>query len=86
MYGRATFQLSGGNPSLVIPRSALLGSTENAQVYVVANGAVELKEIVAGRSFSSSIEVISGLTRGEKVVTNGQINLSPGAKVTVLNQ
>ncbi len=86
MYGRATFQLSGGNPSLVIPRSALLGSTENAQVYVVANGAVELKEIVAGRSFSNSIEVISGLTRGEKVVTNGQINLSPGAKVTVLNQ
>lgn len=86
MYGRATFQLAEGSPSLVIPRSALLGSIENAQVYVVANGVVELKEIVAGRTFSNSIEVVSGLAQGEKVVTNGQINLSPGAKVTVLNQ
>ena len=86
MYGRATFHMSESQPSLVIPRSALLGSVDDARVYVVNAGAVELKEIVAGRTFSNSIEVISGLEKGAKVVTNGQINLSPGARVTVLNQ
>jgi RND family efflux transporter MFP subunit len=86
MYGRATFHLLESRPSLVIPRSALLGSAEDARVYVVNDGAVELKEFVAGRTFSNSIEVVSGLEKGAKVVINGQINLSPGAKVTVLNQ
>ena len=86
MYGRATFHLSESQPSLVIPRSALLGSAEDARVYVVTDDVVELKEFVAGRTFSNSIEVISGLEKGAKVVINGQINLSPGAKVTVLNQ
>ncbi len=86
MYGRATFHLAKGQPSLIVPRSALLGSVDEGRVYVVSNGAVEIREIVAGRTFSNFIEVVSGLEKGEKVVTSGQINLSPGAKVTVMNQ
>lgn len=86
MYGRATFSLPSGRTSLIIPRAALIGSINNAQVYSVSGDSVVLKNIVAGNQYANTIEVVEGLSAGEKVVTNGQINLTNGAKVTVLNK
>lgn len=84
MYGRATFKMPAGRVALVIPRTALLGSTNDAQVYVVTGDSVKLKNIITGPQYANTIEVVEGLSKGEKVVTNGQINLTDGAKVTVL--
>ncbi|HEX6223671.1 MAG TPA: efflux RND transporter periplasmic adaptor subunit [Chryseolinea sp.] len=86
MYGRATFNLQASAPSLVVPRAALIGSTDNAQVYVVTGDSVTLKSLVAGKIFANSVEVVSGLEKGDRVVTTGQINLTDGDKVTVLNK
>ncbi|MEP2671081.1 MAG: efflux RND transporter periplasmic adaptor subunit [Cyclobacteriaceae bacterium] len=86
MYGRATFELPVAETSLVIPRATLLGSIENAQVYVVSGDSVMLRPIIIGRLFSNNVEVLDGIKEGEKVVTSGQINLSDGAKVTILNE
>lgn len=84
MYGRASFEIPSGRPALVIPRSALIGSINNAQVYVVKSDSVKLTNIVAGSQYANTIEVVEGLSSGDRVVTNGQINLTEGAKVTVL--
>lgn len=86
MYGRATFEIPSGRPALIIPRAALLASISNAQVYVVKDDHVKLTSIVAGSQYANTIEVVEGLSKGDRVVTNGQINLSDGAKVTVLNK
>ncbi len=86
MYGRATFEISREREALVIPRAALLGSINDAQVYVLNGDAVQLKRIVATSHGENTIEVVEGLSIGEKVVTNGQINLIDGAPVTVLNR
>jgi len=85
MYGRAVFATPGGASALTIPRAALFGSINDAQTYVVRGDSVALKKVVAGRQFSNDVEVIQGLSNGDRVVTNGQINLTDGAKVTVLN-
>lgn len=86
MYGKAVFNIPGGHEALVIPRSALLGSVQDAQVYVVQGETVKLKNVVVGSQSGQSIEVLEGLSAGEKVVVSGQINLSDGAKVVVLNK
>jgi preprotein translocase subunit YajC len=36
------------------------------------------------RANGDKIEIISGIAKGDKVVTSGQINLSNGTKVTVI--
>jgi membrane fusion protein (multidrug efflux system) len=86
MFGRATFELPAAETSLVIPRASLLGSIENAQVYVVSGDSVMLRAIIIGRLFSNNVEVLDGIKEGEKVVISGQINLTEGAKVTILNE
>ncbi len=86
MFGRATFEFPASETSLVIPRAALLGSIESAQVYVVSGDSVMLRSITIGKLFSNNVEVLNGLNEGEKVVTSGQINLTEGAKVRILNE
>lgn len=86
MYGRASFNLPAVKSSLVIPRAALIGSIDDGQVYVVRGDSVTLTKLVAGRVFANTVEVVSGLTEGDRVVTNGQINLMEGTKVTVLTK
>jgi len=70
--------------TLMIPRDAIVSSVKEPSVYIVKNGIVELTKITTGRQYNAYIEVLTGLNDGEQVVTNGQINLSDGVKVTVI--
>lgn len=83
MYGRAIVSKELHTATLVIPRSALLGSAKNPQVYVIDNGIATLRDILIGGSNGMEVEVVEGLKQGEQVVTSGQINLSNGSKVEI---
>jgi multidrug efflux pump subunit AcrA (membrane-fusion protein) len=81
MYASITLNKKMDVTSLTIPRNALLGSAKKPQVYVAQNGIAVLREIVIGRNNGKIIEVFSGLSEGEKVITNGQINLVDSSKI-----
>jgi multidrug efflux system membrane fusion protein len=44
---------------------------------------VEMRQVVVGESLDNQTVIISGLKAGETVVTDGQLKLIPGAKVTI---
>jgi multidrug efflux system membrane fusion protein len=44
---------------------------------------VDLRPVVIGESIDNQTVVTSGLRPGETVVTDGQLRLIPGAKVTI---
>ena len=82
MYGTAQFEFPEQAPGLVIPRSAFVGSVSNRKVYVVsAEGIAQLREVIPGRILGEEVEILSGLTEGETIVTSGQINLADGVAV-----
>lgn len=83
-YVNITFNHKNTTPSLQIPREALVGSIQNAQVYVINNNTAVLRKVTIGTDNGSSLEVIQGLNEGENVVTSGQINLADSAKVSVI--
>lgn len=89
MFGRAEFINDGRSNTvslLTIPRSAIIGSIQDAKVYVVkADSTVMLRSIKVGKTIDNNLEVVKGLTIGEHVVTAGQINLEEGLRVTVKN-
>jgi RND family efflux transporter MFP subunit len=84
MYGRAASGHTLKDSVLAIPRAALVGSVKNPQVFVVENNQAILKDIQVGTDAQGTIEVLSGLTEGEQVVTSGQINLENKSKVQVV--
>jgi membrane fusion protein, multidrug efflux system len=71
--------------ALYILRESLLGSITDAEVYVAENDKAILKKIVVGNGNDKYIKVISGLTEGEEIVVNGQINLSENKAIKIVN-
>jgi membrane fusion protein, multidrug efflux system len=71
--------------AVYIPRESLLGSITDAEVYVAENDQAILKKIVVGNGNDKYIKVISGLKEGEKVIVNGQINLSENKAIKIVN-
>lgn len=75
------FSQKSNQRALQIPRTALVESIKNPYVYIVNGHVVHQRKISVGRDFGDSIEVLSGLQSGDRVVTTGQINLSDGVQV-----
>ena len=73
------------NPSaLVVPAVAVQIGQQGQFVYVVKEDhTVEVRPVRLDREVGSDAVIAQGLTPGERVVTDGQLRLTPGARVTV---
>jgi multidrug efflux system membrane fusion protein len=70
--------------AVVVPSQAIQTGQEGPYVFVVKPDlTVESRPVVAGRSTSSETIIQKGLQAGEKVVTDGQLQLVTGTKVEV---
>lgn len=86
-YVDVAFNKRSNAPTLQIPREALVGSLKDARVYVVGQeSTAQLKPILIGNDYGQYLEVIDGLSEGDVVVTSGQINLTNGVKVSIINK
>lgn len=77
------FSQKSNQKALQIPRIALVESIKNPYVYVVENNVVHQRKLTVGRDFGDTIEVLSGLSAGDVVVTTGQLNLGEGKPVQI---
>ena len=81
MYGSVKLENSTAIEALSIPRKALIGSTKKPQVFIVKNGKAIRTNFTAGTSDADYIEVIDGLTKNDKIVIKGQINVQNNSNV-----
>jgi len=84
-FVNVTINLPSNTEALYIPRESLQGSINDAKVYVAQDGKAVFRDIVAGSGNNKYIRVISGLKNGEKVITTGQVNLSDGKAIKIIN-
>jgi multidrug efflux system membrane fusion protein len=68
--------------AIVVPAAAILPGQQGQYVYVVTpHGTVESRTVVVGWTDGADAIVQSGLKNGETVVVDGQLRLTPGARV-----
>jgi multidrug efflux system membrane fusion protein len=76
--------LSSQPHAIVVPNEAIQSGQEGPFVYVVKPDlTVESRPIRQGRVVGNETVIESGLTPGERVVTDGQLRLVPGARIQV---
>ncbi|MEQ1885965.1 MAG: efflux RND transporter periplasmic adaptor subunit [Bryobacteraceae bacterium] len=69
--------------SLVVPTHALQTGQDGTYVYVVKDDrTVEMRPITPGLRVEDDLVIDKGLSAGETVVTEGQLRLAPGSRVT----
>jgi len=83
MFGKVKLQNQNNEKQIVIPASAVVGTTIQPQVYVIKNGKSILQKINISNRFQNKAIVSSGLNEGDIIVTNGFINLFDGANVII---
>ena len=83
-FVNTTLVLNQRNDAILVPSEAIQSGQEGSHVFVVQPGMkVEMRQVVVGESLDNQTVVTSGLKAGETVVTDGQLKLIPGAKVTI---
>jgi multidrug efflux system membrane fusion protein len=78
-----SLQLSVQPQALVVPASAVQQSQQGTFVYVVkSDQTVEMRPVKVAWSEGRDSVIESGVRPGETVVTDGQLRLTPGARIT----
>ena len=83
MFGKVTTGERKGAKRMVIPASAIIGSSVHPQVYLVENRKAVLRDITISSRTKNNAVVSAGLKEGDLMITGGFINLFDGANVNV---
>jgi membrane fusion protein, multidrug efflux system len=79
---RVRMELDVEKGVLVVPQSAVVTGQEGASLFVVMpDGTVQFRKVQVLRTSDSIAVLAGGVEPGEKVVTDGQLRLTDGAKV-----
>mgnify|MGYP003397164674 CR=1 FL=1 len=87
MYCRVKLITESKTNAVAVPRNSVLTRNNVDYVFVVdtATNSVEAKPVTVGITVDDMVEVISGLTYGEQVVTSGQTLLDNGSFVNIVS-
>jgi membrane fusion protein, multidrug efflux system len=70
--------------AVLIPSQAIQTGQSGQHVFIVKpDSTVEMRTVATGAALQGETVVLKGVQAGERVVTDGQMRLTPGAKVTV---
>jgi len=84
LFVNVVVQLSSQPNAILVPSQAIQTSQEGQIVFVVKPDlTVEIRPVEVGRPIDGDVIITKGLTPGERVVTEGQLRLVPGAKVEI---
>lgn len=81
MFAKVSLTL-GSNAAIMIPSETIVPVLEGKVVYLKRNGEVVETPIVTGLRNESKVEVVSGLSVGDSLITTAIMSLKPGMKVT----
>lgn len=82
MYSKIKLYTRTHENAIVIPYDAVLTQDNQTYVYIVQDdSSVTVRNVELGVNVDGDVEILSGLSFGEKVVVSGTQSLSEGAKI-----
>jgi RND family efflux transporter MFP subunit len=82
LYCRVELKIPRKTPSLIVPSEAIMFNREGLSVAVVKDGVAHIQKITPVRDLGTSVEVSAGVSSGDQVILNPQVDLTDGRKVT----
>jgi RND family efflux transporter MFP subunit len=84
-YAEVHIKLPTAATTIQLPVDALIFKGDGLQVATVdAHNRIAIVAVTTGRDFGDTVEILSGITAGERVVSNPPDSLSPGQTVRVV--
>jgi len=84
MVGQVSLQVPRAAPAVIVPLSAISGPAGRSRVARVgADSTLEFRPVLLGRDLGGEVEVLDGLSVGDRVVLSPNALLQPGTRVAV---
>lgn len=81
-YANVHLRLGEQQNVIVVPSQALQAGQQGQFVFVVEpNMTVDVRQVKVGETVNNQAQILQGLSTGETVVIDGQVDLTPGTKV-----
>ncbi|HET9368922.1 MAG TPA: hypothetical protein VFO19_01695, partial [Vicinamibacterales bacterium] len=84
MYARVRLTVERRANALTVPRNAVVDFEGKRGVYMITEDIARFHPVTTGLSDGERIEIESGVTDGERVVTTGATALRDGDRVTLV--
>lgn len=82
MFGNLDLILTVREQALVVPESAILRDGESVTLYIISpEGTAQMVPVELGARLPGFVEIVKGLSGGEKVIYEGTQKIGPGAPV-----
>jgi membrane fusion protein (multidrug efflux system) len=85
MFARVRLITSDSQDTLVVPEQVIVPQGDEQYVFRVQDGKAVRVKVVVGQRREGQVEIVSGLTAGDVVVSAGQLKLRDGVPVTILD-
>lgn len=82
MYAEVVLPTSGNANAYVVPRSAVITTTERKYIVVADNNIARIVDVSEGNQNSDSTEVFGRLTDNEKIITNPSYRIKEGESIS----
>jgi membrane fusion protein (multidrug efflux system) len=81
MYANVVYNSKGNPNAMIVPRSAVVTSTERKYVIAVRNGVTQDIDVSTGNQSPTQTEVFGNITTSDSVVVSGNDEIKEGTKV-----
>lgn len=81
---KVSMTVAEAKDAVVVPTEVINTSSDGDFVYVIENGVVKEKPVEVGTSSTTQIEILSGLKKGDQVVSELNVDIREGMKATAV--
>ncbi|RYZ62309.1 MAG: efflux RND transporter periplasmic adaptor subunit [Chitinophagaceae bacterium] len=83
-FARVKLSFEPDTDAIVVPTQAVIPQARGKKVYLYNNGIAKFVDVTTGLRDSSTVQITSGLSVGDTVLTTGLLSLRPEGKVTLV--
>lgn len=85
LFAKVKLVISEKPQAILVPEQAIVPQGDKPFVYVIAEGKAALRPVELGLRAGGRVEIVSGLSEGETVITAGMQKIGPGSPVMAIN-
>jgi membrane fusion protein, multidrug efflux system len=85
LFARVKLVIAERASAVLVPEQAIVPQGEKRFVYVIENGMAAMRPVELGLRQAGRVEVLSGVTPGDAVITAGNQKIGPGMPVVPIN-
>lgn len=83
MSAKISFALHAATAALVVPTQALVPTAKGYALYAIKDGKADYREVTTGPRSRGAVQVLTGLSAGDTVITTNLLRLGQGVPVRV---